>query len=95
MTLISSTLPAAAPEMNKRDQALWAAAQKLEATFLAEMLKPAGLGDVPDGFGGGQGEEQFASYLRQAQADLMVEGGGIGLAQSLFDALKDRQNGTV
>ena len=36
-----------------RDGALRAAAQKLEAAFLAEMLKSAGFGESRDSFGGG------------------------------------------
>lgn len=68
------------------------AAQQLEAGFLAEMLKSAGLGKVASSFGGGVGEEQFASFLRQAQAEEMVKSGGIGLAESLYHALKERQN---
>lgn len=68
------------------------AAQQLEAGFLAEMLKSAGLGKPVEAFGGGVGEEQFASFLRQAQAEEMVKSGGIGLAESLYHALKERQN---
>ena len=75
-----------------RDGELHAAAQKLEATFLAEMLKSAGLGESRNSFGGGAGEDQFSSFLVQAQAEEMVAAGGIGLAEALFDALKDRQN---
>jgi peptidoglycan hydrolase FlgJ len=63
---------------------------ELEAAFLAEMLQFAGLGAEGDGFDGGIGEEQFASFLRQEQASLMAERGGIGLAESLFEALVDR-----
>lgn len=85
------TVPKTAPE--KRDAALREAAQRLEATFLAEMLKSAGLGEGRSGFGGGgAGEDQFASFLLQAQAEEMVEAGGIGLAESIFEALKERQN---
>jgi len=76
----------------RRDDALWKAAQDLEANFLSEMLKSAGLGKAPDSFGGGEGEDQFASFLRQEQAREMVKSGGIGLAQSLFEALKERNN---
>ena len=61
---------------------------KLEATFLAEMLKSAGLGETPEGFGGGAGEDQFASFLRQAQAEKIAERGGIGLAETIFESLK-------
>ncbi|MDV7270675.1 rod-binding protein [Thioclava sp. A2] len=60
---------------------------KLEASFLAEMLKHTGLGATPDGFGGGVGEEQFSSFLRQEQANLMAHRGGIGLAETIFQAL--------
>lgn len=69
------------------------AAQQLEASFLAEMLKSAGLGKTSESFGGGAGEDQFASFLRQAQAEEMVKSGGIGLSESLYHALKERQNG--
>ena len=61
--------------------------QQLEAQFLAEMLKGAGLGDVPESFGGGVGEEQFASFLREQQAMAMTKAGGIGLAEAIFKAL--------
>ncbi len=77
------------------DAKLREAAQKLEATFLAEMLKSAGLGKPRDAYGGGIGEDQFGSFLRQAQADEMVKAGGIGLAESLFEALKERRDGAV
>ncbi|MCG6903783.1 MAG: rod-binding protein [Rhodobacter sp.] len=77
------------------DTRLWKAAQDLEATFLAEMLKSAGFGAPRESFGGGTGEDQFGSFLRQAQAKEMVKAGGIGLAQSLFEALKERSNGVV
>lgn len=76
----------------QKDDALRGAAQKLEATFLAEMLKSAGLGESRSAFGGGTGEDQFSSFLVQAQAEEMVAAGGIGLAEALFDALKERQN---
>ena len=86
----TSTAPA-----TPRDRELQEAAKALEATFLAEMLKSAGLGEPRDSFGGGPGEEQFGSYLRLAQAEAMVEAGGIGLAESLFESLKQRADGDV
>lgn len=75
------------------DARLMEAAKKLEAGFLAEMLKSAGLGAVPEQFGGGAGEEHFASFMVDAQARKMVDAGGIGLAQSLFEAMKAREDG--
>ncbi len=85
-------LPATSVPAVSRDAVLMEAAQKLEATFLAEMLQSAGLGQTSEAFGGGAGEEQFSSFLIQEQALSIVKGGGIGLAQSLFDALKERTN---
>lgn len=78
--------------MPQKDQPLREAARELETTFLAEMLKSAKVGETPESFGGGEGENQFASFLRLEQARQMTEGGGIGLAESLFDALKERIN---
>jgi Rod binding domain-containing protein len=66
------------------------AATKLEATFLSEMLKSAGVGESRGDFGGGAGEEQFGSFLRDAQALEMARSGGIGLAEALFNAMKAR-----
>ena len=74
---------------------LYKAAQDLEASFLAEMLKSTGFGEARESFGGGVGEDQFASFLRQAHADEMVKAGGIGLAEHLFEALKERADGTA
>lgn len=71
-----------ATEMQMRE-----AARALEATFLDEMLKSAGLGAMKGGFSGGIGEEQFASFLRAQQADAMVAAGGIGLAEQIFRSL--------
>lgn len=73
-----------------RDQALRAKAIELEGQFLAEMLGHAGFGKSLESFGGGIGEEQFSSFLRQEQAMAIARKGGIGLAEHLFNAMKDR-----
>ena len=78
------------PAPRAENPALRAVAVELEATFLAEMLGAAGLGEMPEGFGGGIGEEQFASLLRQEQARALASGGGIGLAESIYAALLER-----
>jgi peptidoglycan hydrolase FlgJ len=67
----------------------------LEASFLAEMLQYAGLGQGEAQFGGGIGEEQFGSFLRQEQAQAMAEKGGIGLAESIFHALMRGQEASA
>jgi len=90
MMTIPSIQPA--PRMPDENKALMAAAQKLEASFLAEMLKSAGLGSTSAEFGGGAGEDQFSSFLVQEQASAMVAAGGIGLSESLYEALRERQD---
>lgn len=74
---------------DKKDAALRQAAIDLEASFLSEMLKAAGLGKAPEAFGGGAGEDQFAGLLVNEQARAMAESGGIGLAESIYNSLKD------
>lgn len=83
---IQPTQPAVGTSAARAEQ-LMAVAQSLEAAFLSEMLKSAGVGETPDQFGGGAGEDQFASFLRDEQAKQMTQAGGIGLAQAMFDAM--------
>lgn len=78
------------PELSKQDAALMQTAKALEASFLAEMLGHAGMGESRDSFNGGIGEQQFSSFLRAQQATAMVEKGGIGLAEHIFHALQQR-----
>ena len=73
---------------------IWKSAQTLEANFMAEMLKSAGLGKPRDSFGGGAGEDQFSSFLTREYADATVAAGGIGLAQSIYDSLVRKEGGT-
>ncbi len=85
------------PHSSRQDPehaALRKAAVELEATFLAEMLKSAGFGENRDSFGGGAGEDQFSSFLIRAQAQEMAKSGGIGLAESLYNALLERADDT-
>jgi len=91
---VINTATISTPKKNS-DKALKVVAQKLEATFLAEMLKSAGFGKARSAFGGGTGEDQFGSFLRQAQAEEMVKSGGIGLAETLFEALKETHDDSV
>lgn len=70
-----------------RTDPLWQAAKSLETGFLSELLRLSDPGVPQSGFGGGAGEEQFRSFLFQAQAERMVEAGGIGLAERLYAGL--------
>ena len=89
MTTIDLT-PVRGTSISQADP-LMQAAQALEGAFLSEMLKSAGFGEARNAFGGGAGEEQFASMLRDTQARSLAEAGGIGLAEAIFRAMK--QNG--
>ena len=91
MLVNANSPPPAAAVPAPGDTVLREAAQKLEASFLAEMLKAAGLGQSRGAFGGGTGEDQFSSFLVQEQAMAMVRAGGIGLSETLFETLKERQ----
>lgn len=76
-----------------REALLMTKAKDLEATFLSEMLGHSGLGELEGAFGGGQGEAQFASFLRQEQARQIVQGGGLGLAELIFKTMTEAENG--
>ncbi|WP_028913561.1 rod-binding protein [Pseudorhodobacter ferrugineus] len=86
MTLISPPQLTAALRVQEPNPLREKAAQ-LETAFLAEMLGFAGLGAARESFGGGIGEDQFSSFLRQKQAEAMVTAGGIGLTELLFQAM--------
>ncbi len=90
MQVSTPTIPAIAAKPttpSDPDAALRKAAQEIEASFLTEMLKHSGLGETGESFGGGVGEEQFASFLREEQARAMASKGGIGLAEQIFRSM--------
>lgn len=66
------------------------AAQKLEASFLAEMLKHTGVGQMPEAFNGGAGEAAFSDFLVHEYADAISSKGSIGLADQIYRALEQR-----
>ncbi|MCX7286986.1 MAG: rod-binding protein [Rhodobacterales bacterium] len=81
--------PPSLPMPLRRQDPLMAKAEEMEAAFLAEMLGHTGLDRMEGDFGGGEGEGQFASFLRQEQARLMVAKGGIGLAEMIFKSMTE------
>ena len=83
--------PIIAEPPSRRDQ-LMSKAEELEATFLAEMLAYSGLGEMQGNFGGGEGEAQFSSFLRQEQARLIAQHGGLGLAELIFNSMVKAEN---
>ena len=70
-----------------RNEKLWALARDLEASFLAEMMKAAGVGKPRDTLGGGAGEDQFTGFLVREFADATARAGGIGLRESIYRSL--------
>jgi Rod binding domain-containing protein len=95
MQPIMPIMPGGQPNTGPGDADLARAARDLEASFLAVMLRESGVGAMPGTFGGGVGEEQFASFLTEAYADKFAERGGIGLAKAIFRSLKERGDGTA
>lgn len=85
MTELFSVAPSLA-----QTSALRRSAEALESAFLAEMLKSAGIFRSPEGVNGGSGEDQFVSFLADAQARAMVARAGLGLADSIERALEAR-----
>lgn len=63
------------------------ASRAFETVLLSQMLQSAGVNRPAQAFGGGIGEEQFASFLTEMQAAAMVNKGGLGLAQHLFQMM--------
>lgn len=82
----------ATPESAKaRDDALRQAAKEFEATFIAEMLTYAGFEKALSsraGFGG----EAFSRLLIDSYAAQISEGGSFGLADKIYNQLKDFQS---
>jgi peptidoglycan hydrolase FlgJ len=87
---VEGTTPHLTTRPRPADAALNRAARDLEASFLSVMLREAGLGAPRAAFGGGAGEEQFASFLTQLHAERMADSGGIGLAQTILRSLQER-----
>ena len=89
MEAIQASLTTQKPSVTglRQNDSTMAVARELEASFLAEMLKSAGVGEARKAFGGGAGEDQFSSFLVQEYAKATVEAGGIGLAETIYKSL--------
>ena len=82
--------PATAPVGKHKPPEMHDVAQNLERAFLAEMLSFMGVKEMSGEFGGGAGEEQFQTFLRDAHAKLIVEKGGLGLSGHFLKNLEGR-----
>lgn len=88
---LSPTTPTPSlPGRMERQASVLHAAQKLESVFLSEMLKATGLNARENAFGGGVGEDQFASFSRDSMAEAMAAQGGIGLAEIFYNAMMEK-----
>ena len=65
-------------------------AQKLEASFLAEMLRYTGVAKMPESFNGGPGEAAFSDFLLHEYADSISRTRSIGLADQIYRSLSER-----
>ena len=86
----------AARDAQLRDAQLKEQAREFEAVFVGQMLKHAGLTEALSGNGDKFGGEAFASMLTDQVAADLVEDGGFGLAQEIYQQLlqKDRSHGS-
>lgn len=82
---------AGSTDMDERHRVLRSLSRELEANFLAEMLKSAGINKTESAFGGGAGEDAFSSMLTQEYAKKMSASGGIGLAEQIFKSLVEQE----
>ena len=63
-------------------------AEKFEASFLSQMLKPMFEGLSTDGpFGGGEAEGTWRSFMIDEMAKQTVRAGGIGLADTVVSEM--------
>lgn len=81
--------PKAPPPPSQRDQEMLESAKAFEAVFIAQMLSQTGLGEAlstESGFGG----EAFSGFLVEQYANRLVEQGGFGLAEKIYQQLRQQ-----
>lgn len=69
---------------------LRAEAERFEAAFLAEMLRHAGFGKMPETFNGGAGEAAWAGSLVQEYANRIAAETRLGIAEQVYRSLSQR-----
>ncbi|NJM35733.1 MAG: chemotaxis protein chel [Rhodomicrobium sp.] len=85
----ASPLPAAAGE--PRDARLIENAKAFEAVFVAQMLSHSGLAEAVSA-NGGFGGEAYSSALIEQYAEKLVEQGGFGLAEKIYEQLLAKED---
>lgn len=84
------TATSAAPEKPARDEVMLERAKEFESVFVAQMLKHSGFEkalSADSGFGG----ENYASLLLNQYAAKIVDNGGFGLAEKIYEQLKAKE----
>ncbi|MEM9059273.1 MAG: rod-binding protein [Pseudomonadota bacterium] len=72
------------------EKSVRAAAEKFEASFLAEMLRHAGVAEMPETFNGGPGEAAFSDFLIHEYAKAISSSRSFGLADHVYRAMMER-----
>ncbi|MEO1775299.1 MAG: rod-binding protein [Pseudomonadota bacterium] len=78
-----------------REEAALTAGRQIEAAFLEEMLRFAGVAEPRESLGGGAGEAQFAPFLRRAYAEDMAQNRGLGIAEMVARSLLARDGAAL
>lgn len=89
---IASTAPSAAGGAPSRDEELLKTAKAFESVFIAQMLSYGGLTEAL-GANAGFGGEAFSGLLVEQYADQLVERGGFGVADRIYEQLRERGEG--
>ena len=84
------------PDRAARDAQLREQAREFEAVFVSQMLKHAGLTEALSGSESKFGGEAFSNMLTEQYANELVEDGGFGLAEEIYQQLleKDKSHGS-
>ncbi|MCR5661259.1 MAG: rod-binding protein, partial [bacterium] len=80
-----------APSQAKNEAELQEACKQFETLFLTKMLSEMNKHSGGGLIGGGQSEEMFQGMLNEERAKSWAQDGGIGLANILFQQMKDQQ----
>lgn len=85
---VSPALLTSIPAPNAETPRMRETAEKFEASFLSQMLKPMFEGLSTDGpFGGGEAEGTWRSFMIDEMAKQTVRAGGIGLADTVVSEM--------
>ena len=84
------------PDRAARDAQLREQAREFEAVFVSQMLKHAGLTEALSGSESKFGGEAFSNMLTEQYAHELIEDGGFGLAEEIYQQLleKDQRHGS-